>query len=478
MNLKKVDKPFNFILFGASGDLAQLKLFPALYELVLQKRFDKPYTIIGFARSDMSHQEFRDHVKKSIKTHVDKNLYQEKVAEEMLGHVYYHQGQYDDAESYELLAKKLIELHAGKQVYNLAYLAVPPVAFEPIIRTLAGARATLGDIKVMMEKPFGEDRESAGELFKLITAHFDKDDLFLIDHYLGKAPVQSILPLRYNNTVLNLLLKGESIANIQISALEMIGIEERVGYFDQVGIVKDMVQSHLLQILALLTMSMPLHPDEKNIRREKGNILSALRYPDVKCGVVLGQYTSYQKQTGVVPNSQTPTFAAFRCFIDMTSWYKVPIYIRTGKKLSHKHTYIVVEFKKPPFRESAKDLDANRLIIELFPHEEIQIRLVNDIGREYKRGQDSIAQESLACMGEGCLPAYGRLVLDAFLGNHNSFLSIDEIYASWHFIDDLMRCAHKNKLPLIIYQDDGKGPGEQYDLAKQDGFEWYDPDQL
>lgn len=478
IELKKVDKPFNFILFGASGDLAQLKLFPAIYELVLQKRFSKPYSIVGFARSDMNDDKFRGRVEKSIKEHVDKNLLDQKVIDELLDHVHYQQGKYDDVESYQLLTEKLLELNSGEKVYNLGFLAVPPVAFETIIEHLADTRDALGPLQLMMEKPFGNDRESAGELFQKITNHFKKEDLFLIDHYLGKATVQSIFPLRYNNTVLNLLLKGKAIANIQISALETVGVEERIGYFDQVGIVKDMVQSHLLQVLALLTMHMPTSPDTKSIRREKGNILSALRYSDVQCGAVLGQYKSYQNQEGVAKNSETPTFAAFRCFIDVTDWYKVPIYIRTGKKLTHKHTYIVIEFKKPPFQEANKDLEANRLIIELYPHEEIQIRLLNDVGHESNQSPELITQESLACMGEGCLPAYGQLILDAFLENHNSFLSIDEILASWHFVDDVMGCAQKNKQSLILYEDDGEGPREQFDLTEQDDFTWYDPDKL
>lgn len=478
MELQKVDKPFNFILFGASGDLANLKLFPAFYELMLQKRFNKSFNIVGFARTEMTDDEFRAHFEKSLKEHVDSALYDQKVVDELLSHVYYQQGQYDDPESYQLLAQKLMELHGGKKVYNLAYLAVPSSIFETIAKHLAGVKSLFRPIQIMMEKPFGHDRKSAGDLFQSITNFFAPEDLFLIDHYLGKATVQSILPLRYNNTILNLLLKGEAISNIQISALETVGVEERVGYFDQVGIVSDMVQSHLLQVMALLTMSMPVHPDFKSIRREKGNILSALRYPDVECGAVLGQYESYQKQKGVADGSQTPTFAAFRCFIDRSDWYKVPIYIRTGKKLTHKHAYIVIEFKKPPFQEGRKDLEANRLIIELYPHEEIQIRLVNDVGQESGKGRELISQESLACMGDDCLPAYGRLILDAFLGNHNSFLSIDEIYASWHFVDDVMKCVEKRKAPLLIYKDGGVGPKEQFDLTEQDEFKWFDPDKL
>jgi len=181
----------------------------------------------------------------------------------------------------------------------LAFFAVPPVAFKPVIESLAAARDKLGqDVDLMLEKPFGEDRESAGELFKFVTNYFDKKNLFLIDHYLGKAAVRSIFPLRYNNAILNLLLKGNAISNIQISALETTGVDERIGFFDDVGIVKDMIQSHLLQILGLLTMAMPVHQEVHSIRREKGDVISALRQ-DSSGGIVLGQYKSYTKQKGV-----------------------------------------------------------------------------------------------------------------------------------------------------------------------------------
>ena len=478
MQLNKIEKSFNFIIFGASGDLAQLKIFPSIYELALQGRFNKQYSITGFARSKMTDEEFRKSFSDSVKKHVDKKLFNQKVLDELLSNTYYHQGQYDEVKSFGYLADKLLEHHKSKKVYNLAYLAVPPSVFSVVSKNLSLIKSEIGEIQVMMEKPFGEDRKSAGELFKEITSHMSPSDLYLIDHYLGKAPVQSILPLRYNNTILNLLLNGGAIANIQISALEQAGLKDRIGYFDKVGIVKDMIQSHLFQVLALLTMRMPVRPDVHSIRREKGNIISALRYDDSDCGVALGQYESYKKLDGVEQNSKTPTFAAFRFFIDLSEWYKVPIYVRTGKKLTHKHTYIVVEFEKPPFQKDNKDLAANRLIIELYPHEEIEIRLVNDIGKVSGRNSELITQESLACSGEGCLPSYGQLILDAFLGNNNSFLSIDEILASWHFIDSIMECMEKRNFPISTYKDDGLGPKEQFNLTEQDGFEWFDPDLL
>ncbi len=477
MELTKIKDNFNFIIFGASGDLAQLKIFPAIYEMVLQNRFEGSYSIYGYARSEMSNEEFRKKFKESLEQHVDRNIYDEKRADELIENVYYYSGQYDG--DYSEFADQLLEVQGGETVKNLAFLSVPPVAFADITNSLGAVREKLGGhVQLMIEKPFGSDRASAGELFKMIGQNFDKEDLFLIDHYLGKAPVQSILPLRYNNTILNILLKGQNIENIQISALETLGVDERVGFYDQVGVIKDMVQSHLLQVLTLLTMAMPVNRDVKNIRREKGNILSALRYDRDRCGVSLGQYEGYKDLEGVEKDTNTPTFVALRAFIDLTNWYKVPIYIRTGKKLQHKHTYVVIEFEKPEFSEENDDIEGNRLIIELYPHEDIQIKLVNDEGKVADSDQDVLSQESLACHGDECLPAYGRLILDALRENFTSFLSIDEILASWHFVDDLMECVSENNIKVETYKAGGDGPEAHKKLPEEDGFKWYDPDKL
>jgi len=425
----------------------------------------------------MTNEQFRKHFAKSIKKHINKLIFKQEVLDELLKHIHYHQGSYNEKRSYEELAEKLLKAHNGKKVCNLAFFAIPPIVFEPVVKNLASVREKLGnDMELIIEKPFGEDRKSAGKLFQFVTNHFDKKNLFLIDHYLGKAAVRSILPLRYNNAILNLLLKGDAVSNIQISALETVGVDERISFFDSVGTIKDMIQSHLLQILALLTMSMPVHQEVHSIRREKGDVLSSLRR-DKDCGVVLGQYKSYKKQNGVKKGSKTPTFAALKFFIDLTEWFEVPIYIRTGKKLSHKHTYIVVEFKKPPYAKGL-DIEANKLIIELYPKEKIQIKLVNDLGKQVPEYSEIMTEESLACMGDDCLPPYANLILDALLKRDISFLSIDEILASWHFIDEIHSHIRKKKLKVIEYEEGSEGPKEQHKLTESDNNEWYDAKHL
>ena len=267
---------------------------------------------------------FRKRVKKSIKTHTDKLLYNEKVVQELLEHVHYHTGHYDQMGDFEALAEQLSNVHNGKKVYNLAFFAVPPVVFKPIVENLSHIKKQLkGGVNLMLEKPFGHNRKSAEVLFDFVHRHFKKEELFLIDHYLGKAAVRSIFPLRYNNAILDLLLKGHAISNIQINALETLGVDERIGFFENVGIIKDMIQSHLLQILALITMPIPVHQEVRSIRREKGDVIASLRL-DSKQGVVLGQYKGYRDQDGVKKNSKTPTFAALRFFIDLAEWVRHP----------------------------------------------------------------------------------------------------------------------------------------------------------
>jgi glucose-6-phosphate 1-dehydrogenase len=455
--------------------LAKLKIFPALYELAFQKRFPEDYVILGFGRTPIKDEEFRKMITESVREKFGKAT-NAKALDGFLEHCHFFTGQYDEPASYEAMALRLSELHHGKKAENAAYFGVPPTVFKPIIERLAGVRARLGDkLKIILEKPFGENEASATELFHFTSRFFQPNDVFLLDHYLGKSAVQSILPLRYNNVILNMLLKGHRISNIQINALEEVGVGKRIGYFESVGIIKDMVQSHLMQILALFAMSLPMKPDAASIRREKINLFSALRYSDEPCGMVLGQYKSYKKTEGVAKGSATPTFAAIRFSIDLLNWYKVPLYIRTGKKLGRHHTFVTIEFKKPPFQSTDKAIESNKLVIELYPEEKIQIRLVNEEGKLITKFREVISAESLACTGDDCLPEHGRLILDAFLGNTSHFLSFEEIIACWRFVDSLMACSTKHGLPVIPYADGGEGPAEQHKLIRQDGFEWHDP---
>jgi glucose-6-phosphate 1-dehydrogenase len=468
----RIEKPFVFTLFGASGDLAKIKIFPALYSLAEQKRFPKEYFIFGYSRTAKNDKEFREEFRKSLLKHEDLN---EKVLNELLQHVFYFSGQYDSPSDFKKLSKEVLVKTEGKKVTMINYLAVPPSAFSGIITNLAELRKDLGDdLRLVIEKPFGHDEASARELFHEVSMYFTANKIFLLDHYLGKEAVQSILALRYANGILNTLLSGKLIANIQITASEDLSVSNRISYFDQVGIIKDMIQSHLLQLLALLTMELPVEQEASSIHREKISVLSALKYRGYERAMVLGQHESYKDIQGVKKGSKSPTFAAIRLFIDQQDWYKVPIYIRTGKMLDKKHTYVVVEFKKHPFQMNNKDIQTNKLILELQPHEKLHLKLYTKIGGTKNEFHDLTTSESLACYGDDCLPEHSRLLLNVFQNDQSNFLSFEEIIATWKFTDKLLSCSDNRDVPIHSYQDYSTGPKEQNKIIENDGFQWLD----
>ena len=460
MELYHTKQPIALIIFGASGDLAKLKLFPALYSLAEQKRFGDDFHIIGFARSQKSQAEFKKEFGESIKkAHRDANP---KIINSLTKSLHYFQGNYENIKDFSKLHAFIAKLSRKKNLTKLAYFSVPPVAFKPIIHNLGKTKNPHEDIRLIIEKPFGQNTKSATGLFHYVARYFEENSVYLLDHYLGKTAVQSILGLRHSNRILNLMMKGGEVANIQITAFEKKGVENRVGYFEQVGTIRDMVQSHLLQILALITMSIPITENAVSLHREKYAILSALSFERKERNIVLGQYSGYKKEKEVPKNSKTETFAALRLFIDRESWFKKPIYIRTGKKLGEKHTYIVIAGEEP-----------NRLIIELHPDEKISIRLLNKLAANEKQ-QVIGATESIACTGDDCLPEHALLLLDVMREKRVNFLSFNEIIATWGLTDEIIEFVKANKLKPEIYKDGSTGPQSQNKLTALDGFEWFD----
>lgn len=472
MDIFRIKTPFIFTIFGASGDLAKIKLFPALYSLAKQKRLPENYRIIGYARTPKTDAEFKKEFKDSIIKKEGKDT-DKAVLNNLLKHVRYFPGQYENKKSFTDYRKYLQPVTKGKNCIHLAYFSVPPQAFKPIVRNLAeSATSKKEDMRLIIEKPFGSDSKSAEDLYHFISGYYKKEQIYLLDHYLGKSGIQSILNLRHSNRLLNTLLKGKEIANIQISALEDVGVNNRIGYFEQVGIVRDMIQSHLLQVLALITMSIPISERAEDLQREKYSILSAIKVPQSSNdNFVLGQYESYKNYPGVGKKSRTETFAAIKLLIDRESWFRVPIYIRTGKKLSKKQTYIVVEFKKFAFQ---KPEDApNLLIISISPAEKISIQLVN----KYRSGEfhyETITtSESIACSGDYCLPEHGILLLDVIQKNRIHFLSFEEILASWKVTEALCKTIHNQKIKVETYMDLSAGPESQHRITGKNGFTWH-----
>jgi len=463
-------KPFILTIFGASGDLAKIKLFPSIYILAERNLLPKDFYIVGYARTKKDKKTFEKEFVKAIRDKIE-NVDKEKL-KMLTDRLSYVSGQYDKKDSYTKLVEHIDNLSGACKMLKIMYLSVPPSVFKSIIKNLGGQRKEFKDeIAMVIEKPFGGDVISANSLYYFIVRYFNEEQIYLLDHYLGKQAVRSILHLRHHNRILNSMLKGREVTDIQITAIEDIGIENRVGYFDQVGIIRDMIQSHLLQILALVTMSIPITERASAIHREKENIISSITFPRTKNRVILGQYETYKNLPEVPKSSNTETFAALRLLIDRESWYKVPIYIRTGKKLYKKYTSVVVTLNKFPYQR--RNEEPNRVIFELYPDEKISITMINKYGQD--EAQELITPEhSLACSDESCLPEHASLLLDVTKQERKYFLSFPEIIASWKVVDKIFCHIKKNKVKVEKYKDNKYGPDAQHLITRSDNVEWFD----
>lgn len=469
-------KPFVFTIFGASGDLAQLKIFPALFALAEQKRLPKEYYFVGYSRTPMSQAVFREKFAASVRENYKGSFgaYQEEILKDCLGHVYYFSGQYEKAEDFKDYKAFRDEITGVKNILQLYYFSVPPSVFGSIVKEVAHIRGKGDDVRLILEKPFGDSEKSARKLFHEIVQYFDEENIYLLDHYLGKKPVQSILAMRHANRILNIMLRGSEIENIQISALESVGVGKRIGYFDDSGTIKDMVQSHLLQLLALMTMSIPIQKNAENLQKEKAAILQALDFPLEPNVLSIGQYKGYQAESEKVKDSQTPTFAAMKLYINREEWFDVPIFLRTGKCLNERHTFMVIELKKFAFQP--EDHQPNRIVIEFAPAEQISITLLDEDGVTSQSSQ-VISTHSIACEGDYCLPEHGLLLLDALRGEKKFFLSFEEILACWSLVDKIQTYIQDENIPLETYEIGSRGPLGQTCLMEQKaGRNWYDPD--
>jgi glucose-6-phosphate 1-dehydrogenase len=472
MDIYRIKERFIFTIFGASGDLAKLKIFPALFALAKQGRLLSDYAIVGYARSEKTLEQFKfefaEAVKRSLKAE-DWSAYDEEVLQKLCVHLYYFAGQYDVQEDFVNYRNFLDSLQL-RPAFEICFFSVPPTVVMPVAENLAAIRPADGtELRLVLEKPFGENEESAVGLHHFLHRFFRDSELFILDHYLGKKALRSILALRSRNRILNLLLQGAEIANIQISALETAGVGKRIGYFDQVGIVKDMVQSHLLQILAYATMCIPLMQSTDSIQNEKNAIIAALNFERDTKNLIFAQYEGYRHDCPAT-DSTTPTYAALRLNINRENWENVPLFIRTGKSLGQQALYMVVEFKKSGFQ--TKRQESNRIIIEFFPEERIHFQLVDEDGFA-QLGRLDMSQ-SLACQGDYCLPAHALLLLDVFRGDRMYFLSVPEILNSWRLIDDILNFANEVKTELFSYPQGSCGPLFTGRLMHDTDFQWYE----
>ena len=480
IKLQKAENNFTLFIFGASGSLAKLKLFPAIYELVKEKRMPKNFKVVGYARTEMDNEKFRKFFEKAVRqaNREAKTPTDEQALQRLLKNIHYFTGQYDEEKDYKRFRRELSKIEKSPDRVRIAYFSVPPSAFDKIFECLGKVNFNTrkSPIRLVIEKPFGYNLRSAKKLRRRLLKHFGKDQIFLLDHYLGKEAVGNLLSLRYANSVITTLMNKNFVSNIQITSMEKKDIEGRSNYFDHVGILRDMVQSHLLQILTYLTMFAPKELTTAAVHHEKARILNSIQVKDLKKSVVRGQYQGYRKEKGIPADSQTETYAAIKLFLKHPMWKGVPIYLRSGKSLKQKWTAIIIEFKpRWPQRNHGENIEPNRLVIQLQPYEKIEFFLLTKLGGKTFQFHDLTTGRPIYCSGD-CLTEHGRLLLDVVANKQAHFLNFEEIFAAWKVIDPMQRLCNrmrKKRCKLQTYKKGSLGPSSADKLIHDGGFGWF-----
>jgi glucose-6-phosphate 1-dehydrogenase len=480
-------KPCDFLIFGAFGDLSRRKLIPSLYQLEKAGLLAPASRIIGVARRDVTPEAFVAKVRESLDTFVKETL-DPAATDALLARCGYVNVDIADSTQYCRL-QDVVDQNARVMVN---YLAVSPSLYGNICLGLNQAGLVTPETRVVLEKPIGTDLESSKEINDAVARVFHENQVYRIDHYLGKETVLNLIALRFANSLFTTNWDHNTIDHIQITVAESVGIEGRWGYFDQSGQLRDMVQNHLMQILTLVAMEPPASLQADSIRSEKLKVLKALRpitLDNVNDKTVRGQYGAgfiegravpgYLEEEGGNPHSATETFVAIRADIDNWRWAGVPFYLRTGKRMVNKRTEVLIYFKQQPhniFRESYKQLPPNKLIIRLQPDEGVEIEMLNkvpgiDIG---VRLQSTLLDLSFsqAFKGERIADAYERLMLEAMHGHQAMFIHRDEVEWSWKWIDSIQNAWAEQSAPIKIYPAGSWGPIAAHSLLAKDGREW------
>jgi glucose-6-phosphate 1-dehydrogenase len=482
------------VIFGASGDLAKRKLIPALYELARQKMLSEKFVLVGFSRSELSDEQYRQECREAVQKFARTKPVDEAVLKRIENATFYVRGEYDCEPDFARLKEKLAQLDSrfGTGGNHLFYLSTPPSTFEPIIACLGKGRdpSAKGWERIIIEKPFGRDLASAKALNALLHKYFSEDQVFRIDHYLGKETVQNLMVMRFANSIFEPIWNYKYIDHVQITVSETLGVGTRGGYYDKSGALRDMVQNHLFQLMALVAMEPPAALDAVSIRDEKVKVYKSvrpLRPEHVNQFSVRAQYTAgeaagqktpgYTKEKDVPPDSRTETFVALKLFIDNWRWSGMPFYLRTGKFLPEKISEIAVRFRSPPQTLFQKQCESpvypNDLIVRVQPDEGISWRLNGKV----PGGQMNIKSVALDFFYEKAFnveppEAYERLIFDAMLGDQTLFIRGDEVEAAWAVIDPIEKGWAESKTPPDTYAPGTWGPKGAFDLIELDGRRW------
>ena len=499
--------PLTLIVFGASGDLTRRKLVPALYSLDRRGMLPEKFSLIGVARRPMGDEAFRSGLQEALRQFTGDGEDWDRLKD-----VHYFQGDYSDRASFQELATLLarVDQEHGIGGNRLFYLATPPEAYATITALLGevglGGRWKGGYSRIVVEKPFGRDLTTARDLNVRMQKVFKEEQIFRIDHYLGKETVQNILVFRLANGIFEPLWNRQYVDHVQISIAEDIGLEGRGLYYEESGALRDMLQNHLLQLLSLVAMEPPASFDADAVRDEKVKLLHAIRPFDaqsVRTNVVRGQYVAgrsggkavpgYREESGVAPDSQTETYAAMKLLIDNWRWAGVPFYVRTGKRLQRRATEVAVQFRPAPhsaFRHTgAGPLEANQLVLHIQPDEGIGLRFGAKLPGPAIKIQEVDMNFSYGAFQAHRPEAYERLLLEAALGDSTLFTRRDEVEAAWALMTPLLEAwgrvdtpagvaggsVGNRDVPLCPYPAGGWGPAEADALIERDGRQWRKP---
>jgi glucose-6-phosphate 1-dehydrogenase len=485
--LRSRPDPCAFVVFGASGDLARRKLFPALYSLAYRRLLPRDFALVGVARTRQSTEQFHATMKQAVQD-FGRDPFRQDVWEELEKAAVYISSDEAGGSATDPVGDALQEIdrERGTLGNRLYYLAVPPGAFEPVVEQIGRRSAHEGRVRLIVEKPFGRDLASAHSLNELLGRWFVEEQIFRIDHYLGKETVQNLMALRFANGIFEPIWNRQFVDHVQITVAESIGIERRASYYEPAGAIRDIFQNHLLQLLALTAMEPPTDFSADSVRNEKVKVLKALQSPG-PASIVRGQYgpglagseevPGYRDERDVAADSLTETFFAGKLYVDSWRWADTPFYVRTGKRLARRETTIVIQFKsapRPPFEEiSADGLRPNVLLIRVQPDEGVSLA----IGAKVPGSGMNIGTVQMDFQYGGSfdvdLPeAYERLVLDAMLGDATLFTREDEVEEQWKIVDGIVGGWLRDRPAFPNYEAGSWGPRAASDLLGRDRREW------
>jgi len=493
--LPRVPEPCALVVFGVTGDLARKKLLPAIYDLANRGLLPADFALLGFARRDWGDGDFAALAKKAAKEHA-RTQWNDDVWRRLNENLQFVPGSFDDDEAFDTLAETLNNLRNTHGIKGNAafYLSIPPAMFPVVLKQMdrtgmASNARSGGWRRVVVEKPFGHDLESARELNELVDSVFTANDVFRIDHYLGKETVQNLMALRFANQLFEPLWNSHFVDSVQITMAEDVGIGGRAAFYDATGAARDVLQNHLLQLLALTAMEEPVEFAAEEIRTEKIKVLRAVSLPsDLDACAVRGQYDqgwlagerakAYRDEDGISPDSKTETYAAVRLGVETRRWAGVPFYMRTGKRLPRRVTEIGVLFKRAPHlpfsRTDTQELGHNQLVIRVQPDEGVTLKFGSKVPGSSMEVRD-VAMDFLygEAFTESSPEAYERLILDVLIGDATLFPRNDEVEASWKVIDPLEE-FWAGKAPYL-YRAGEWGPKESDEMLARDGREWRRP---